>query len=149
MQVTDMSQICLMYVTDMSLIFTRYFPDVKGMYEICPRYFPGMSQKVTDMSQTCHKEVTDMSNICPRYVPDIFYYFTDMSQIYLLPRERFDDMDISKGQSNIIVSLAFTVVKLMFTYYVTYQRWFKYVCPLLPRPFRICWCFKYLKRVSK
>ena len=51
---------------------------------ICPRYVP---------------EILQMSQICPRYV-------RDMSEICLLPRERWDDWGIFKRQSKLGVSTA-------------------------------------------
>ena len=73
--------ICPRYDQDMSKIGLAY---VQNMSQLCLRY-------VLDMSQKCQRYVPNMSQICPRYIPET-------SKITLLPRERWDDFDISQGQ---------------------------------------------------
>ena len=117
--VQDISMICSRYVLHKSLICLRYVQDVS---KICPRFVPEISRiywrYLQDISKICSRYVQDlfkihpryipdMSCICPRYVPYICpRYVSDMFQICLFPRERLNDFDISKGQSNISVSTA-------------------------------------------
>ena len=73
------------------------------MPKIWPRYF-------SDISQICPRNIPVIYHICPCYVTDMSQichrYFQDMLQICLLPRERWDDLSIFKGLSNISVSPA-------------------------------------------